>query len=173
MEIERKFIPDALFENLDSYPCQLIEQAYISSEPVIRIRRKTTYDNSQAITDNRYILTVKSSGMMARQEFELDISEASYNNLKNKVSGNIITKHRYIIPLDSSLTLEFDVFDGAFKGLMIAEIEFPTEDMAKKYTPPAYLAEEVTYDTRFHNSTLRTMSESEISDLISWVQKHN
>lgn len=173
MEIERKFIPDTILENLSAYPCQLIEQAYISSDPVIRIRKKSIYDTSNDTTDTRHILTVKSSGMMARQEFELDISEASYNNLKNKVSGNIITKHRYIIPLDSTLKLEFDVFDGVFKGLIIAEIEFPTEEMAKKYTPPAYLSEEVTYDTRFHNSTLSTMSKNEISDLISWVHKHN
>ena len=173
MEIERKFIPDKLPDNLDKYPYQRIEQAYISSNPVIRIRHKTDYNPETGNADTHYILTVKSSGMMARQEFELELSEDSYLNLRTKISGNIISKKRYVIPLDKGLKLELDIFEGVFDGLIIGEIEFPSEEMAKKYTPPAYLAEEVTYDTRFHNSTLSNMSEGEISDLIFWIHKHN
>lgn len=42
MEIERKFLVPALPENLSSYPCHLIEQAYLCTSPVVRIRRRTT-----------------------------------------------------------------------------------------------------------------------------------
>lgn len=50
MEIERKFTVKALPENLDSYPFHLIEQAYLNTDPVLRIRRQ----------DDEYYLTYKS-----------------------------------------------------------------------------------------------------------------
>ena len=49
MEIERKFTVKALPENLDSYPFHLIEQAYLNTDPVLRIRRQ----------DDAYYLTYK------------------------------------------------------------------------------------------------------------------
>ena len=50
MEIERKYLLDQLPENLTSYPCKKIEQGYLSTEPVVRIRR----------SDDEYYLTYKS-----------------------------------------------------------------------------------------------------------------
>lgn len=174
MEIERKFIlQKELPVKLCDYDCVLIEQAYISTNPVIRIRKKVLNPKKPSATDARYILTVKSSGMMTRQEYELEITEDAYTGLLPKVSGNVITKYRYMIPLEDNLTLELDIFTDTFEGLCIAEIEFPDEETAKKYTPPAYLSEEVTFDTRFHNSSLSTMLPQDISDLISWVHEHN
>jgi len=158
MEIERKFLINKIPFNLNEYECFVLEQAYISTNPVIRVRKKIN-------TDEKYILTIKSSGMMTRQEYELDIDKAAYENLLKKAEGNIITKNRYIIPLDNSLILELDIFKGIFDGLIMGEIEFPDEETAKKYTPPAYISEEVTYDKRFHNSNMSSMSHEEISDL--------
>ena len=56
MEIERKFTVKALPENLDSYPFHLIEQAYLNTDPVLRIRRQ----------DDEYYLTYKGKGLMAK-----------------------------------------------------------------------------------------------------------
>lgn len=177
MEIERKFIPKELPISIEQYDYLVMEQAYISTEPVIRIRKKIFHPADQSKVDSNsdasYVLTVKSAGLMARQEYELDISADSYQHLLTKAEGNTILKHRYLIPLGDGLTLELDVFHGAFEGLMMGEIEFPDAESAKKYAPPAYLAEEVTYDSRFHNSTMSAMSESDISDLISWVHKNH
>lgn len=47
MEIERKYLLDQLPENLTSYPCKKIEQGYLSTEPVVRIRRS---DDAQALS---------------------------------------------------------------------------------------------------------------------------
>ena len=39
-EIERKFLVKSLPENLDSFPSSQIEQGYLCTEPVVRIRRQ-------------------------------------------------------------------------------------------------------------------------------------
>ena len=40
MEIERKFTLKSLPDNLDSYPSLHIEQAYLSTNPVVRVRKE-------------------------------------------------------------------------------------------------------------------------------------
>ena len=39
MEIERKFLVAQLPDNLDNYNCRYIEQGYLSTKPVVRVRR--------------------------------------------------------------------------------------------------------------------------------------
>lgn len=82
MEIERKFLIKELPQNLDTYPCHIIEQGYLCTEPVMRIRRQ----------DNDYIFTWKGSGMMSREEYNLPLNETAYLHLKEKTDGNFISK---------------------------------------------------------------------------------
>ena len=63
MEIERKYLIDTLPEDYQDYPCRHIEQAYLNTDPVIRIRK----DN------NKHELTYKSKGLMAREEYNLPL----------------------------------------------------------------------------------------------------
>ena len=129
---------------MSDYPCHEIEQAYLNTEPVIRIRRQ----------DNDYYLTYKSKGLMVRREENLPLDADSYRHLLKKADGNIITKTRYKIPFDNGLTIEIDVFHGKFQGLILAEVEFPTEDAANAFIPPDYFGEDVTFSSEYHNSTL-------------------
>ena len=92
MEIERKFTVKALPENLDSYPFHLIEQAYLNTDPVLRIRRQ----------DDEYYLTYKGKGLMAREEYNLPLNQSSYEHLLSKADGICISKKRYLIPWDPS-----------------------------------------------------------------------
>lgn len=172
MEIERKFLFKSLPDNLESYDCFYMEQAYISTKPVVRVRTKSKVtDFSNNILENaKYILTIKSSGMLSRQEYEMDITCEEYNNLLSKADGNIISKYRYIIPLENNLKIELDIFRGKFEGLVMGEIEFPDEETAKKYNLPDYVSKEVTFDKRFHNSNMSNMSDTDILDLISFVK---
>lgn len=165
MEIERKFLFSKLPEHLASYPHYYLEQAYVTTNPVIRIRKKISVSDGQPDSQAQFILTVKGNGMLTRQEFELPIDEIAYQTLCQKSDGNLIAKTRYKIPLESNLVLELDLFEGLFQGLVMGEIEFPDEATAKGYLPPEtlHIKEEVTYDTRFHNSTMSTMSKEEIT----------
>lgn len=149
MEIERKYlIKEKLPFSPESFPCHLIEQAYLCTAPVVRIRRQ----------DQDYILTYKGSGMMAREEYNLPLTADSYAHLLQKADGNIITKKRYVIPLADGLSAELDLFEGTFSGLRIVEVEFPTEEAANAFQAPDWFGEEVTFSSAYHNSTLSTLS---------------
>lgn len=144
MEIERKYLIHTLPENLEQYPFRQIEQGYLSTSPVIRIRKD----------DHRYELTYKSSGLLARKEYNLPLDKASYEHLKSKVDGHLICKKRYMIPLNTELTIELDVFEGYLTPLMLAEVEFPTEAAAMSFIPPEWFGEDVTFSGEYHNSHL-------------------
>ena len=149
MEIERKFLIPVLPEKLETYPHRHIEQAYLCTEPVVRIRRQ----------DEDYILTYKSAGMMAREEYNLPLTREAYLHLLEKADGIVITKTRYVIPEKNNLHIELDIFHGKHSGLILAEVEFPTEEEANQYCPPDWFGEDVTLSTRYHNSNLSREKE--------------
>lgn len=146
MEIERKFLPlmDHLPFQPQDYPCRKIQQGYLCTDPVVRIRR----DNDE------YFLTYKSRGLMVREEYNLPLTRSGYEHLLSKTDGRIITKKRFVIPLENDLKLELDIFEGDLAPLVIAEIEFPNEESARCYQPPEWLGKDVTYSSKYHNSTL-------------------
>ena len=141
MEIERKFLILKLPENLREYPSVEIEQTYLNEKPVLRIRR----------SGDRYIMTLKSGGMMAREEYELELPEEAYLHLREKADGHVITKTRHKIPY-GEYVIELDVFSGCMKGLIMAEVEFPSVEEAESFIAPDWFGKEVTNDPRYHNS---------------------
>lgn len=157
MEIERKYTLKSLPENLESYPCKVIEQAYLNVAPVVRVRR----------SNDSYYLTYKGGGLMAREEYNLPLNKESYEHLRTKADGNIISKKRYVIPLENpqfddsyspdvmpNLMIELDVFDEPFAPLIMAEVEFPSIEMANAFIQPEWFDKDVTMDTNYHNSNM-------------------
>ena len=138
MEIERKYLIEdltALPFRPEDYPSREIEQGYLCTDPVVRVRR----DGS------RYFLTYKSKGLMAREEYNLPLTRDSYLHLREKTDGRLITKLRYVIPLDGGLSLELDIFRGDLAPLILAEIEFPDEESAENYQAPSWLGRDVNF----------------------------
>lgn len=146
MEIERKYLIDTLPDNLAQYNCHRIEQGYLNTKPVVRVRRQ----------DEEYYLTYKGSGMLAREEYNLPLDNESYAHMIAKADGNIITKTRYLIPYQEKYTIELDVFDAPFAPLVLAEVEFASVEEAESFSPPEWFGEDVTYDVRYHNSNMST-----------------
>lgn len=144
MEIERKFLVKKIPDDLSTYKLRQIEQGYLNTSPVVRVRQ----DNDE------YYLTYKGKGKMAREEYNLPLNKEAYEHLIKKADGNIITKKRYEIPEKNGLTIELDIFEGAFAGLIIAEVEFETEEEANSYEPADWFLEDVTNDKKYHNSYL-------------------
>ncbi len=165
MEIERKFTIKELPADLESYPFHHIEQAYLNASPVVRVRKE----------DDEYYLTYKGSGMMTREESNLPLNREAYYHLRAKADGRIISKRRYLIPLpnpgfqestglpsppsDYSLTIELDIFDPPFAPLVMAEVEFGSEEAAEAFLPPDWFDEDVTYCQEYHNSYMALQTQ--------------
>lgn len=151
MEIERKFLVAHLPPQLECYPHETIEQGYLCTDPVVRVRRQGT----------AYYLTYKGPGLMVREEHEFPLSESGYQHLLSKVDGAVITKERYRIPV-GKYTVELDVFDKPFLPLVLAEVEFETEEEARAFTPPDWFGREVTHDPAYTNANLSRRPAIEI-----------
>ena len=104
--------------------------------------------------DDEYYLTYKSKGLLSREEYNLPLTQESYEHLKPKADGIVISKTRYLIPEKDGLTIELDVFHEDYDGLLLAEVEFESEEQANTYIPPEWFGEDVTYSSAYHNSTL-------------------
>ena len=120
MEIERKFTINKLPDNLDQYPCLTLEQAYLNTDPVVRVRRE----------NDDFYLTYKGKGFLAREEYNLPLNEEAYYHLREKADGLIISKKRYRIPYNEKLTIELDVFEAPLAPLVLAEVEFESIEEA-------------------------------------------
>lgn len=163
MEIERKFTLLRLPENLSSYPCLHMEQAYLCTDPVIRIRKE----------NDNYYLTYKGKGLLAREEANLPLHAEAYAHLLTKADGLVIQKDRYLIPIENpsfdmdaltelgihkipnglNLKIELDIFTSP-SGLIMAEVEFPSLELANAYQMPGWFAEDVTHNKAYHNSNI-------------------
>lgn len=147
MEIEKKYLlkqmPD--FKNFKHHK---IEQAYLCTDPVVRVRRE----------DETYYMTYKGRGMLVREEYNLPLNKEAYEHLKEKADGNVISKTRYLVPLEKEdLVAEVDVFDEPFAPLVMAEVEFSSEEQANAFEVPDWFGEDVTFDGRYHNSYMSRM----------------
>ena len=157
MEIERKFTIKELPADLGRYEHKKIVQAYLCTDPVIRVRR----------SDDEYYMTYKGRGLIEREEYNLPLNKEAFEHLLTKADGKVISKTRYLIPLenpvfkdgyeqisDVMLTIELDVFDPPHAPLVIAEIEFPDRHAADAYIPEDWFYEDVSEDPRYHNSNM-------------------
>ena len=105
---------------------------------------------------------------MKREEINLPLEREAYDRLKAKVEGRVVVKTRYLIPLEEAqtpadgdapgspddsakLVCELDVFEGDLAPLMLAEVEFGSEEEARAFKPPAWMGREVTGDPAYQN----------------------
>jgi adenylate cyclase len=148
VEIERKFLVDAIPGDLGDRRSSAIEQGYVAigaDGTEVRIRRR----------DGASTLTVKSGGGLARVEEELAIDDAAFERLWPLTEGRRIEKVRHVVPTDvPGVVIELDEYGGDLDGLLVAEVEFPGEDEARAFTPPPWFGADVTDDRRFKNQRL-------------------
>jgi adenylate cyclase len=152
METERKFLLNKLPEDLYSYPVKNIEQGYLCTNPVIRIRRSN--EDFYMTYKSRLDITKEDSVALVCEEVELPLTKEAYYHLREKTDLRLITKKRYLIPLEAGLTCELDIFTGELEGLIFAEVEFKSEEEAGEFKLPDWFDKEVTFDDRYKNNVL-------------------
>jgi adenylate cyclase len=145
-EIERKFLVKGDFYPFVSTKTR-ITQGFLSSvaERMVRVR----------IMGDDGFLTIKGIGNASgasRYEWEKEITIEEAKELLELCEPGIIDKTRHIVPEAGGLKFEVDEFHGDNKGLIIAEIELPSED--HPFEKPDWLGKEVTGKTRYYNARL-------------------
>lgn len=155
-EIERKFVvSDMSFK--EKATAHYIVQGYICSENdrVVRVR----------IYDNTAYLTIKNATIgFSRNEWEYPIPVDEAKDMLNAVCQQpIIEKTRYELN-HKGFKWEIDCFHGANDGLVIAEIELPSEETT--FELPPFIGKEVTGNERYYNACLIQHPYSE------WKEEH-
>ena len=84
----------------------------------------------------------------------MPLTKENYQILLNKIENNLIKKDRYKIPINDGLIVELDVFHGNLEGLVFAEVEFPSLEVAENFNKPEWLGKDVCFDKRFDNTFL-------------------
>jgi len=143
VEIERKFLitskPEIKFARSHK-----IRQGYVARDGgnIVRIRQQ----------DDRYILSVKTPAKgTGRYEIETNIGAAEARVLFDSCAQKPIEKIREIYLIGDHVW-EVDIFGGANKGLIIAEVELSSE--REKVTVPSWVGPEVTGFQKFYNANL-------------------
>ena len=124
-----------------------IKQGYISHseyDPEVRISIRKPY---------AWIMIKDRKADLTRDEFRVQIPpEEAEALLKKYCKDAIIEKTRFIIPIDSTLNWEVDLFHNP-KGQMLAEVESESLDFLKD-NRPSWLGDEVTGDPDYYNCNL-------------------
>jgi CYTH domain-containing protein len=145
-EIERKFLVRKLPDNLASYPHRPISQGYLVSLAdglQVRLRKR----------GEKYSLTFKRGAGNVREEREIELAVEQFDALWPATEGKRLVKTRYEIPFGDRV-VEIDVYHDRHEGLVVAEVEFDTEQAAKDFQPPDWLGDDVTGDPRYSNQLL-------------------
>jgi len=146
LEIERKFLVKNQEYQKAAHTQKKIVQGFLSRHPERTVRVRIQGDQG--------LLTIKgrsSEDGTSRMEWEYEIPLVEAKQLLAICESGIIEKVRYEVMVEES-RFEVDAFLGDNQGLVLAEIELPSNDA---YVPkPSWLGKEVTGDIRYYNSQL-------------------
>ncbi len=144
-EIERKFLVKSDNYKEQSSNIQQLQQGYFASGVRVRI-------SSDRFGEKGFITFKTPKEGITRIEFEYEIPYTEAQEiLRDLCKGPIIEKLRHIVLFNGN-TWEVDEFLGDNNGLVVAELEMPSEEY--KFETPDWLGEEVTYEKKYYNSAL-------------------
>jgi len=144
IEIERKFLVQPRLWK-PTIPGMQYIQGYVAITPKFVVRARIKGDQA--------CLTLKAAKAgLKRKEYEYPIPVSDAEELLTDITPpEPIRKIRYRIPFKDHLW-EVDEFQGANRGLLLAEIELKAED--ESFEIPPWIGKEVTGDKRFYNAYL-------------------
>lgn len=147
LEIERKYLVinekwrDSVIKE------SIMKQGYLANAPNASVRVRVSG------TEARLTIKGRSEGI-SRSEYEYPIPLRDAEEiLLNHVSGAVIEKVRYQVRCGDHVW-DLDVFAGANRGLIMAEVELDSED--ERFRMPEWAGDEVSSDSRYYNVNLAT-----------------
>ena len=119
-------------------------QGYLSRDPQRTVRVR--------LAGGRGYLTVKGETRgMVRAEYEYEVPPSDARAMLALCDSPLVEKTRYVVDA-AGRRWEVDVFHGANDGLVVAEVELPSE--TAEVTLPSWVEREVTGEKRYYNSSL-------------------
>ena len=144
MEIEHKYL--VVNDSYRQMACEEteIKQGFLSRDPERTVRVR--------VREGQGFITVKGRGEgAAHPEFEYEIPLEDALQMMELCEPPVIEKTRYFV-FHGGNRWEVDEFHGDQEGLVIAELEVPSEDY--RFSLPPFVGLEVTGDPRYYNSQL-------------------
>lgn len=142
-EIERKFLVRDISVVSGLVGTKMAQGYLADNGMIVRVR----------VAGDKGFLTLKGKTIgLSRAEFEYEIPLADAQTLlADFASLGRVEKVRYYLRVNE-LTFEVDVFEQELAGLVMAEVELPSED----HPVPAldWLGADVSHDPRYRNSEL-------------------
>jgi len=151
MEIERKFLLSGVPPTMRFARREPIRQGYLALDGDTEVRIR--------INQKGAVLTIKSGRGGVRVEEEIPLQTRQAEALWELTEARRVQKTRRRVRLaggagDADLVAEVDEYAGALDGLVVAEVEFPDEEAARGFEPPAWFGRELTDDWRYANRSL-------------------
>jgi len=145
LEIERKFRVADDSWRAEVRESRLLRQGYLANTARASVRVRVQAEHAW--------LSVKAMRAgMSREEYEYAIAVGEAREMLDTLcEGVAIEKWRHIVEHAGS-RWEIDEFLAENAGLVIAELELPSEDA--RFEHPAWLGQEVTHEERFYNVRL-------------------
>jgi len=155
IEVEHKFLLANENWRREIQHSEIFRQGYLSSQPTSSIRVR--------ICKQHAWLNIKSATIGThRLEYEYEIPVADAQEILSELCNKpLIEKTRHYVQHGDDLW-EIDEFDGANRGLVVAEIELAA--IGQPFAKPAWLGPEVTDDLRYYNNNLARHPYSEWCD---------
>lgn len=148
IEIEHKYLVKGDSYRWESTEKSEIMQGFLSRNPERTVRVR--------IRDDKGFITIKGKGTGASHpEFEYEVPLEDAMHMITLCEPPVIVKTRYIVEHKGN-RWEVDEFHDALQGLVIAELEVPSEDCT--FPLPDFIGKEVTGDPRYYNSQLGVQS---------------
>src|SRR5262245_38532887 len=145
VEVERKWLVRDL-PDLSGVETKEVIQGYIAvgaDGTEVRLRQ----------TDGKFFETVKSGGVLVRDEIELELTKDQFEALWGVTAGRRLEKTRSAVHWQGK-KIEVDVYRGPLAGLIVAEVEFPSAGASAQFTAPPWFGTEVTEDEHYKNVNL-------------------
>lgn len=145
IEIERKFLVKNDQWRKSVVSDAVMKQGYVANQTNASVRVR--------IASGKAHLNIKSSTIgIKRAEFEYEIPlEEAEEILAQIAEQPFIDKTRYKVKCGEHIW-ELDIFEGANRGLIVAEIELNSEDEA--FELPEWAGDEVSGDPKYYNVSL-------------------
>jgi len=135
------------FDETDIIKKCVFYQNYIQYKNNFECRMRKSHFILPSDLEDSYEMTFKIGEGDVREELELELTSDQFDSIFDLLPYRPLRKKRTVYALDDNLELEVDVFLEP-EGIMIAEIEFQSEDQMNNYVPPDFLGAEINFKNK-------------------------